>query len=133
MHADTFNESQREAIAQADAFATNAGLPAYSHLLGLWLDKPSTPPARLVEGIAYTIGQQFAGLVEYGEEEGLTPEELADFQELEQAARDNPPEGFTFSHWAIDTDTADEFARCEATGLHGACYQFEAVYFHKDA
>ena len=63
----------------------------------------------------------------------LFADELADFEELERSARDNPPEGYTFGHWAIDTDTADEFARCEATGLHGACYQFEAVYFHKGA
>ncbi len=89
--------------------------------------------SKRVELIAYTIGQQFATFVTYGDTDTLSADELADFEELERSARDNPPEGYTFAHWSIDTDTADEFARCEATGLHGACYQFEAVYFHKDA
>lgn len=89
--------------------------------------------SKRVELIAYTIGQQFATFVEYGDRDTLSADEVQDFEELERSARDNPPEGYTFGHWAIDTDEADEFARCEATGLHGACYRFDAVYFHKDA
>lgn len=89
--------------------------------------------SKRVEVIAYTLGEQFAPLVANGDDSHLTADEVQDFDDLERSARDNPPEGYTFAHWSIDTDTADEFARCEATGLHGACYQFEAVYFHKGA
>ena len=86
-----------------------------------------------VRVIPYTIGAQFAPYVTYGDCDDMDSDELEDFDDLEQAARDNAPEGYTFAHWSIDTDDLDEFARCEATGLHGACYRFDAVYFHKDA
>lgn len=36
-------DTQAEAVAQADAFVTNAGLPSYSHLLRLWLAAPVLP------------------------------------------------------------------------------------------
>ena len=59
-------------------------------------------------------------------------EEAADFARLEREARSIAANGYEFAHWAI-TDERDEFARCEATDLHGACTTVEAVYFHKDA
>ena len=68
-----------------------------------------------------------------GDTEGLTPEELEDFDHLDRAARQETPDGCTFAHWAIDTDERDEFAQCEATGLRGACLRFDAVYFHPGA
>lgn len=83
--------------------------------------------------IPYTIGTQFAALVANGDDSHLTDDEAEDFAALERSARDNPPEGYTFGHWAIEIDERDEFARCEATGLHGDCCRFDAVYFHKDA
>ena len=86
-----------------------------------------------VRVIPYTIGEQFASYVTYGDYDNLYYDEIEDFNDLERAARDNAPEGYTFSHWSIDTDNRDEFARCEATGLRGLCYRFDAVYFHKDA
>ena len=85
-----------------------------------------------IEFIPYTIGEQFAVYVEYGCCDDMDSDELNDFDDLERAARDNAPKGYYFAHWSIDTDTRDEFARCEATGLHGVCYQFTAVYFEKD-
>ena len=84
------------------------------------------------EFISYTIGEQFAVYVEYGDAEHLGHGEAHDFDDLERAARDNAPEGYHFAHWSINTDNRDEFARCEATGLHGACYQLTAVYFEKE-
>ncbi len=89
--------------------------------------------SKRVELIAYTLGTQFAALVANGDDSHLTADEVQDFDELERSARDNPPEGYTFSHWAIEIDDRDEFAECEATGLRGECCRFEAVYFHKDA
>jgi hypothetical protein len=131
-------DTQAEAVAQADAFVTNCGLPSYSHLLRCWLASPEllttdTPPARRVCVISYTLGEHFAPLVEYGDEEGLTPEELEDFAHLDRAARRETPDGCTFAHWSINTDDRDEFAQCEATGLRGACLRFDAVYFHPGA
>lgn len=128
-------DTHAEAIAQADAFATNAGLPSYSHLLRLWLDSPElqtsdTPPTRRVEVISYTLGEHFAPFVEYGDTEGLTTGEIEDFNHLDRAARREVVDGCTFSHWAIDTDDRIEFTICEATGLQGACLRFDAVYFH---
>lgn len=131
-------DTQAEAVAQADAFVTNAGLPSYSHLLRCWLESSDlqttdAPPSRRVSVISYTLGEHFAPLVEYGEEEGLTPEELEDFAHLDRAAREETPDGCTFSHWSIDTDSREEFAQCEATGLRGVCLRFDAVYFHPGA
>lgn len=40
--ATELTDTQAEAVAQADAFVTNAGLPSYSHLLRLWLASPVT-------------------------------------------------------------------------------------------
>ena len=86
-----------------------------------------------VETQPYTIGAHFAALVANGDATGLTDEEEALFADLERDARDSAPDGYTFSHWAVDTDDRDEFARCDATGLRGECYRFDAIYFHKDA
>lgn len=132
---ETLTPAQREAIAQADAFATNVGLPSYSHLLRGWLASPdlqTTPPARRVEVISYQLGEHFAQLVEYGDTEGLDAGEIEDFNHLERAARREVVNGCTFSHWAIDADDREEFAECEATGMRGACVRFDAVYFHPE-
>jgi hypothetical protein len=80
----------------------------------------------------YTLGTQFAQYVANGEVDHLEDEEKRDFDYLEQTARDNAPEGHYFAHWSVQTDTLDEFTRCEATGLMGSCYQFDAVYFEKE-
>ena len=130
-------DAQAEAVAQADAFATNAGLPSYSHLLRCWLASPmlqtsDTPPSRRVEVISYQLGEHFAPFVEYGDTEGLTTGEIEDFNHLDRAARREVVDGCTFSHWAIDADDREEFAQCEATGLRGACLRFDAVYFHPE-
>ena len=83
------------------------------------------------EIISYTLGTQFAVYVEYGETDHLADYEQIQFDDLEQSARDNAPEGYRFAHWSIQTDNFDEFSRCEATDLRGNCYQFDAVYFEK--
>jgi hypothetical protein len=86
-----------------------------------------------VEFIHYTLGTQFSVYAQYGDTDDLSGEEKKQFDELEQAARDNAPEGYHFAHWSISTDSYNEFARCEATGLMGSCYhQFDAVYFEKE-
>jgi hypothetical protein len=77
----------------------------------------------------YTIGTQFAGYVANGDMDTLTDKEKSQFDDLEEAARKNAPEGYAFAHWSIQTDKHDEFTRCEATHLMGSCYQFDAVYF----
>ena len=86
-----------------------------------------------IETIPYTIGTQFAALIANGDATGLTGDEDDSFSAFETAARLDAPHGYAFSHWAIDTDDYDEFARCEITGLHGACYRVDAVYFHNKA
>ena len=88
--------------------------------------------SRRVITIPYTLGDQFLCLIANGEADTLTDEEAADFARLEREARSIAANGYEFAHWAI-TDERDEFARCEATDLHGACTTVEAVYFHKDA
>tara|TARA_R110000868_G_scaffold89545_4_gene249240 strand:- start:458 stop:730 length:273 start_codon:yes stop_codon:yes gene_type:complete len=86
-----------------------------------------------VEFIPYTLGTHFSVYAEYGDTDDLSDEEKKQFDELEQAARDNPPEGYHFAHWSISTDSYNEFSRCEATGLMGNCYlRFDAVYFEKE-
>jgi hypothetical protein len=85
-----------------------------------------------VEFIPYTLGTQFACYAEYGDFDDLTDEEKSQFDDLEQSARINAPEGHHFAHWSISTDKYDEFTKCEATSLMGSCYQFDAVYFEKE-
>jgi hypothetical protein len=80
----------------------------------------------------YTLGTQFAAYVANGDFDHLSDEEKSQFDDLEQAARINAPEGHYFAHWSIQTDNHDEFTRCEATDLMGSCYQFDAVYFEKE-
>ena len=87
---------------------------------------------RRIITIPYTLGDQFLSLIANGEADTLTDEEAAAFARLEREARSIAANGYEFAHWAI-TDDRDEFARCEATDLHGACTTVEAVYFHKDA
>lgn len=86
-----------------------------------------------VETISYTVGSQFAALIANGDATGLTGDEDDAFSIFETEARLSPPDGYTFSHWSIDTDSRDEFARCDVTGLRGECYAVEAIYFHDEA
>jgi hypothetical protein len=81
------------------------------------------------EIISYTLGTQFACYVWYGDLEGITDQERRLFDDLEQSSRIDAPDGYHFSHWAVQTTQYDEFTRCEATDLMGSCYQFDAVYF----
>ena len=83
------------------------------------------------EIISYTIGTEFATYVAYGDFDELSNEEKRQFDELEQFARLEAPDGYYFAHWSIQTDQYDEFAKCEATDLRGHCYQFDAVYFEQ--
>lgn len=83
--------------------------------------------------ISYDVGVQFAALIANGDATGLTGDEDDAFSAFETEARINPPDGYTFSHWSIDTDARDEFALCDVTGLRGECYVVEAVYFHDKA
>lgn len=78
----------------------------------------------------YTIGEHFATYVAYGDFDHLSDDEKSQFDDLELSARVNAPEGYHFAHWDI-TDQRDDFARCEATDLMGACLTFNAVYFQK--
>lgn len=82
-----------------------------------------------IEFIPYTIGTQFTCYAEYGDFDDLSDKEMRQFDNLEQSSRIDAPEGYYFAHWSINTDQYDEFAKCEATGLMGSCYQFDAVYF----
>lgn len=79
--------------------------------------------------IPYTLGTQFATYAEYGDLDSITAKEKMQFDDLEQQSRIDAPEGYKFAHWSIQTDKYDEFAKCDATGLMGNCYQFDAVYF----
>ena len=81
--------------------------------------------------ISYTIGTQYVTYVAFGEHDGITDQEKRLFDELEQSSHLDAPDGYKFSHWAIQADEYDEFARCEVTGLMGNCYQFDAVYFEQ--
>ena len=66
--------------------------------------------------IEYTVGEWFACAIEYGDESGLRDDEsaqLADFLECESPTHPH--------HWTLDTDRADEFAKCEITGAMGEC------------
>jgi hypothetical protein len=85
-----------------------------------------------IEFIPYTIGSQFTCYAEYGDSDDLTDEEKRQFDDLEQTARYNAPEGYQFAHWSISTEKHDEFTRCDATDMMGCCYQFDAVYFEKE-
>lgn len=84
-----------------------------------------------IEIISYTLGTQFACYVEYGDLDGITNKEKRLFDDLEQSSRIDAPEGYEFSHWSIETDEYEEFARCEATDLMGNCCRFDAVYLEK--
>jgi hypothetical protein len=81
------------------------------------------------EIISYTLGTQFASYVANGDFDHLSDEEKSQFDDLEQSARINAPEGYRFAHWGIEIENRDEFTRCEATDLMGDCCQFDAVYF----
>ena len=55
--------------------------------------------------ITYTLGTQFATYVEYGDIETLSNVERQEFDDLEQAARDNAPEGHYFAPGLSRTKT----------------------------
>jgi len=76
--------------------------------------------------IFYRIGDYFIPWIVYGEAD-LTDEETAAIEGLEHYAMTETPGELSFSHWEV-TDDRDEFARCEATGLMGACVTIHAVY-----
>jgi hypothetical protein len=78
------------------------------------------------ETIAYRIGEYFIPWIAYGEAD-LTDDEAAAIEGLEDYAMTEPPGELSYSHWHITGDR-DEFARCEATGLMGACVTIHAVY-----
>lgn len=77
----------------------------------------------------YTVGAQFAPLIVNADSSGLSDSEVHAFAGFDQDARDAAPRGYIFGHYDIDTDKYDEFARCAVTGMHGACYQMNAVFF----
>ncbi len=86
-----------------------------------------------IKTVSYTIGAQFAASIANADSTGLTDDEAHGFDSFERAVIGAAPEGYTFSHWSIDTDDHDEFACCEVTELRGACYRVDAIYFHDKA
>jgi hypothetical protein len=79
--------------------------------------------------VPYTVGAQFAPLIANADSSGLDNDEVHAFAGFDQDARDAAPRNYTLSHYDIDTNSHDEFARCVVTGMRGACYQVNAVYF----
>ncbi len=77
--------------------------------------------------IDFTIGDHFMAYIAYGETDHLETEEVEIFEAFEAGARALPKNGYEFMHWSI-SDNRDEFAKCEATGLMGACTEVQAVY-----
>lgn len=86
-----------------------------------------------IKTVSYTLGAQFAPLIANADSSHLTDDEAHMFDSFEREVQRVAPEGYSFSHWAIDTDDYDEFAECEITGLRGACYRVDAIYFHDKA
>lgn len=80
--------------------------------------------------VSHIVGAQFASLIANADSSGLDNDDVHAFAGFDQDARDAAPRGYTFSHYAIDTDSHDEFARCVVTGMRGACYQVNVVYFN---
>lgn len=76
----------------------------------------------------YTIGEQFAFFLAYGDESGLDDSELVDFDGFENGVNQyDRPVDFRFGHWDI-TDHTDEFGLCEVTELRGRCIVVNAVW-----
>jgi len=86
-----------------------------------------------IKSVSYTLGAQFAPLIANGDASELTDDEAHGFDSFEREVQRVAPEGYSFSHWSIDTDDYNEFARCEVTDLLGACYRVDAIYFHDAA
>lgn len=82
--------------------------------------------------IPFTIGEQFATFIAYGESDHLDNNEVEIFEAFEAGARSLAKAGWHFAHWDI-TEERDEFARCEATAMMGACLTVNAVYFKDPA
>jgi len=97
------------------------------------MDAVITKPAALkrFKTIEFTVGAQFAALVANDDATGITRQEMLQFRAFEFEARAGAPDGFVFTHWGIDAERRDEFAKCEVTGLVGECLGFSAVYFLK--
>jgi len=76
--------------------------------------------------VTYQVGEYLIPWIFYGDAD-LTEEERNAIDGLEDYAMTEPPGDLSFSHWEI-TDDRDEFARCDATGLMGACVTIRAVY-----
>jgi hypothetical protein len=79
--------------------------------------------------VPHTVGAQFAPLIANADSSGLDNDEVHAFAGFDQDARDAAPRGYTLGHYDVNTDSYDEFARCAVTGMRGACYQVNAVYF----
>lgn len=66
------------------------------------------------EPMDYTLGAHFLSALVNGDETGLSDEESQQLTDFLTGTHEQRGEG----HWAT-TDDADEFGRCEITGLRG--------------
>jgi len=120
----SFAAAIADAYFHADQDNARRLLQAFGHLF----DRYAPPKNRAPIIVGYAIGEHFATWIAYGEQDDLTPEELEQIEAITDNATNNAPEGYYFAHWAI-TDEREEFTKCEATGLMGACLTMRAVYF----
>jgi hypothetical protein len=79
--------------------------------------------------VPHTVGAQFAPLIANADSSGLDNADVRAFAGFDQDVRDAAPRGYTLSHYDVDTNSHDEFARCAVIGMRGACYQVNIVYF----
>lgn len=82
--------------------------------------------AKIIETREFTIAQNFACLIEYGNEGGYTDEEEAQLDAFTKTSLELP-EGA--AHWTFEYGEEVEFRRCEICRLMADCITLKAHAF----
>ena len=81
---------------------------------------------RDLQTIDFTLNECYAPLVAYGDDSGLSDDEIEQFELVEAVATAGTPDGFKFMHWSIGDETHE--TTCEASKCFARCLVFTAVY-----
>jgi hypothetical protein len=77
---------------------------------------------------SYTVGDQFLMLISCGETDGMTKNEIKEFDDFEKYIMSTGGiTGYEFQHWSI-TNEKEEFSECEISDFYGNCTKIDAVY-----
>lgn len=82
----------------------------------------------------YKIAEHFLSALIDGDETGLEDDEQTQFEQWESQARaDAHGEGWTIGHWTDVADSAEDWGRCDVTGLFAMRCTVRLMIYKQDA